>query len=42
MVFHPLSLVYTKLYLHPREKKDQRIGRKVASIAVLAEEEIDE
>jgi hypothetical protein len=42
LVFNPLWLIYTKLCLPQREKKDQRMGRKVVSIAVLADEEIDE
>jgi hypothetical protein len=41
LVFRSLWLIYTKLYLPHRKKKDQRMGRKVASIAVSADEEID-
>jgi hypothetical protein len=33
--FSPLWLIDTKLNLPHRKKKDQRMGRKVANIAVL-------
>jgi hypothetical protein len=41
LVFRSLWLIYTMHYLPHREKKDQRMGRKVTSIAELADEEID-
>ncbi len=42
LVFSPLWLIYTKLCQPHRWKKRPEDGKKVTSIAVLADEEIDE